>query len=625
WYLESHPAAGFVGGPSVAFGAETDLSQGGFHEGDRFLRVNRARTTSMLRGEVFRAAGGFDEAIREGLEDWDFWLRCAAAGHWGGTVPEYLDWHRRRSSHADRWPDWDGGAREAAFRRELRRRYPRLFATGVPTPALRPSSPPASLADGFPAANRLVKRKRRLLFVVPWLTTGGADKFNLDAVRELTAREWEVTVVTTLGGDHSWQPEFAAATPDVFALSHFLALADVPRFLLYLVRSRGIDLVLVSNSELGYGLLPFLRASCPGVAFVDYCHNEEPQWKEGGYPALSLAARESLDLRLVASRHLAAWMAERGADRARLETVTVNVDTAFWRADPERRAATRRELEIDADLPVILFAGRLVAQKQPRVLARTLRRLARDERRFVALVAGGGPQAKALRRQLEAPELRGRVRLLGEVSTERMRGLMSASDLFFLPSKWEGISLAVYEAMAAGLAVVAADVGGQRELVTPESGVLVEPADEATEAETYARELARLLADPEARRRLGEAARTRVEREFGVERMGARLDDLLRRACESRVPSTRAVAVPAAAGAAAARAVAAAALNRGSMRLWNAAPPAPFSELDRGVRGRLFVWAYRAHQPLYEWYSRRGWRWPKPLRERVKAWLGAPS
>ncbi|MCM2268905.1 MAG: glycosyltransferase family 2 protein, partial [Thermoanaerobaculia bacterium] len=49
WYLESHPAAGFVGGPSVAFGAETDLSQGGFHEGDRFLRVNRARTTSMLR------------------------------------------------------------------------------------------------------------------------------------------------------------------------------------------------------------------------------------------------------------------------------------------------------------------------------------------------------------------------------------------------------------------------------------------------------------------------------------------------------------------------------------------------------------------------------------------------
>ena len=42
----------------------------------------------------------------------DFWLHCASQGYWGTTLPEYLDWYRRRTNHNERWGTWDGGARQ---------------------------------------------------------------------------------------------------------------------------------------------------------------------------------------------------------------------------------------------------------------------------------------------------------------------------------------------------------------------------------------------------------------------------------------------------------------------------------------------------------------------------------
>ena len=63
--------------------------------------------------------------------------------------------------------------------------------------------------------------------------------------------------------------------------------------------------------------------------------------------------------------------------------------------------------------------------------------------------------------------------MLGGVPNEKMRDLLAAADIFFLPSRWEGIALAIYEAMSMGVAVVGAIVGGQAELVTPECGVLI--------------------------------------------------------------------------------------------------------------------------------------------------------
>ena len=523
WFLESNPQYGFVKGFVVGFGAQEYLWERGFHEGRAFLTQNLVNPIGMIRAAVHREVGGYDESNRDGLEDWDFWLRCANAGHWGHTVPHYLDWYRRRPSHNDRWANWDDGPALRSFHEALRRRYPHLWNGAFPQPGAAKHLPQLVLNEEVAYPNRLQKTRPRLLFVVPWLTMGGADKFNLDVVRELTRRGWEVTIATTLQGDYSWLPQFTALTPDVFTLPAFLAVRDYPRFLRYLIESRGVDMVMLSNSEFGYRLLPYLRSRCPGVPVVDYNHMEEEHWNDGGHARSGVDYHSLLDLNIVSSEHLKQWMVARGAAAERVRVCPTNVDTEFWRPDRETRALVRRKLRLDDDLPVLLYCGRICEQKQPNVFARTMLALERRGTRFTALVAGDGPDEPWLREYLAGENLRHRVHLLGAVPNDSVRALMQATDVFFLPSRWEGIALSIYEAMACGVTVVSADVGGQRELVTPDCGVLLPLSDAETEAARYADVLAGLLADPTQRADMGARARARVESTFRLDQMAEQL------------------------------------------------------------------------------------------------------
>jgi hypothetical protein len=111
-----------------------------------------------------------------------------------------------------------------------------------------------------------------------------------------------------------------------------------------------------------------------------------------------------------------------------------------------------------------------------------------------------------------------------------MRELMAISDIFFLPSQMEGISLAIYEAMAMGVVPVGADVGGQRELVTPECGILISRSE--AEQNDYLQALKSLLEDRKRRIQMGFNARQRVVQNFQLEQMGKRMIQLIRCAQE---------------------------------------------------------------------------------------------
>ncbi|MGE3110034.1 MAG: glycosyltransferase [Phycisphaerales bacterium] len=569
WYLHTHPEASWVKGFSVGFGAQEYLWTRGFHEGSAFLRENLATATTMVRrgawerASVGRDGGAFDESNRGGLEDWEFWIRCASLGMWGATIPEYLDWYRRREAApltGDAWQNLSSVDRADSFLETMRSRYPRLYSDHqgefphatpqwhMPFEPVRGDLPlenPVDLVNPQARVDGPGDGARRLLLIAPWLTLGGADKFNLAMTRELTARGWSVTIATTVPGDNSWQPEFTNFTPDVFALPHFLRMPDFPLFLRYLIGSRRPDVVMVSNSELGYHLLPYLRAHHPAPAYVDLCHMEEPWWKNGGYPRYAIGCQPSLDANIVSSEHLKQWMVERGADAGRIKVCHVS-DTRGMTRDDEARQRVRDEQGIEPDELVMLYAGRLVLQKQPRVFAHTMRLVA-EENPFgwACLVAGDGPDMGWLRDFVAEHGLRDRVRLLGAIPQERMRELYSASDVFFLPSQWEGIALSVFEAMATGLAIVGADVGGQRELVTPECGVLMPRGDEAAEAEAFAEHLLALIRDPASARRAGSRGAARIREHFTPEKMAERLEAIFERARELAERAPRETPTPA--------------------------------------------------------------------------------
>jgi glycosyltransferase involved in cell wall biosynthesis len=179
---------------------------------------------------------------------------------------------------------------------------------------------------------------------------------------------------------------------------------------------------------------------------------------------------------------------------------------------PSRREARGRLGLREGDL-VLGYAGEIAEKKG---VGDLLGAMAAIEGAPIALLAGEGPLTAALREEAARAGLGDRFRLLG--SLRPPDDLYAACDLFVLPSHGEAMPLALLEAMAAGRPVVATAVGGIPEAIQEGvEGLLVAPRDRGALASA----IARLLGDAPARERMGRAARARVERSFGVERMAA--------------------------------------------------------------------------------------------------------
>jgi FkbM family methyltransferase len=525
WHLLTFPEYAFTTGYTVGFGSKEYLWQNGFHNGRRFLDENMVNPICLVRKSIHQAVGGHDPENRGGCQDWDFWLKCAAHGYWGSTIREFLDWYRCRDTGREHWVDIVQADKAAEFRARLKQRYPGLWKNKFPQPAILRPAFASSVAAEIPFANRLLKQNPRLLLIVPHFELGGADKFNLDLIRQLQRdRGYEVTVAATRLSNNPWQHEFGGLTPDVFALGQFLHPGDFPLFLRYLITSRQPDAVCLSQSLLAYQLLPYLRAYFPQLPFVDYLHMEE-DLVGGGYPRHSLNHRTQLARTGVTSQHLKNWMTSRGAEAGAIEVCTANVDVEKWRRDRFDSAALAAKWKIDRAKPVILYAGRICEQKQPRVFAEVMRRVAKKNPAFTTLVAGDGPDLPWLKEFVERERLK-QVRFLGALSIDDITELLALADIFFLPSQWEGIALTLFEAMAMSVVPVGAAVGGQPELVTPDCGVLV--CRGPNETGDYTQALLRLLAAPAERSRMAQTARRRVVEKFSIVEMGRRMDAIFR-------------------------------------------------------------------------------------------------
>jgi colanic acid/amylovoran biosynthesis glycosyltransferase len=167
----------------------------------------------------------------------------------------------------------------------------------------------------------------------------------------------------------------------------------------------------------------------------------------------------------------------------------------------------------------LLSVGSLQAYKGHRVLVEACARLRAAGLTFHCRIVGGGRLAEALRRQIASLGLEQAVVLAGPAAESAVAAALADADVFVLPSivapsgQMEGIPVALMEAMAAGLPVVASRLSGIPELVTDgHDGLLTPPGDAVALAQALER-----LADPELRRRLGAAAQRRVRADFDLE------------------------------------------------------------------------------------------------------------
>jgi glycosyltransferase involved in cell wall biosynthesis len=182
----------------------------------------------------------------------------------------------------------------------------------------------------------------------------------------------------------------------------------------------------------------------------------------------------------------------------------------FATVDPARRAALRQEWGFREDQVVVMMSGRLVPIKNHAALLEALATSGNPS--LAAVFVGSGPLETELRARVTELRLNDRVRFLG--FRDDVQDCLSASDILAMPSSNEGLPLALLEAFAAGLAIVATRVGGiPAALGDPTAGVLVPPGD----ADALRMALERLT-DAECRRRFASLARQRAGH-YSVERM----------------------------------------------------------------------------------------------------------
>ena len=237
---------------------------------------------------------------------------------------------------------------------------------------------------------------------------------------------------------------------------------------------------------------------------------------------------------LAVSRDIATELVSRlGWPAAKIEVVynAVDVERVRVAAPP----GLREELGGEEGRPLVLTPARLDAQKgHPTLFAA----IAEGPAALFRL-AGDGPARAPLEALAQRLGIDDRVRFLGR--REDVPELLAACDVFALPSLYEGSSLAVLEAMAAGIPIVSSAIGGTDELIEDgRSGLLVAPGD----AGALAAALRRLLAEPELGAEMAARARERVEGGLRREQMADRVAAVYRELLGERPALAAAEALP---------------------------------------------------------------------------------
>jgi sugar transferase (PEP-CTERM/EpsH1 system associated) len=199
----------------------------------------------------------------------------------------------------------------------------------------------------------------------------------------------------------------------------------------------------------------------------------------------------------------------------------------------QSRVIMRQQLGIENSTVVIGTVGRLDPIKDHRTLFQALDLLLLHGIPALLVIVGDGPERKILENDARARgEVAKRIRFVGE--SKDVLSHLCAFDIFALPSLAEGMSNALLEAMAAGLACVATRVGGNPELIQHgKSGLLFEPGRVAA----LAGYLKSLATDAPLRHSLGMNARSRIQERFSLQRMLSDYTGLYLDAAEHRQPS----------------------------------------------------------------------------------------
>jgi glycosyltransferase involved in cell wall biosynthesis len=363
----------------------------------------------------------------------------------------------------------------------------------------------------------------RIAYMLTSLGVGGAERQVVALAERMAARGHAVALVVL----RPRQPEEVPVTVDIVRLemrknpaSFLFGLAKARRFL----RAFAPDLI-HSHTFPANMAARLLRLLNP-APIISTIHNVY----EGGWPRmLAYWLTDPLSRRTTAVSQSAAdrFLRLKAVPARKCFVLNNGIDTTEFMPSPERRARIRAEIGA-REAFVWLAVGRIAPAKDYPNLLRAFSQVHAAIPTTRLWVAGeaGGPEAAAVQALAAELGLGVSVRWLG--LRRDMAALLDAADGFVLASAWEGMPLAVGEAMAMEKPVVATDAGGVRELAG-EAGAIVPAKNPETLAQAM---LALMQTTPESRSSLGRAARERIQSHFSIDAKADEWETLYRTVLE---------------------------------------------------------------------------------------------
>lgn len=363
----------------------------------------------------------------------------------------------------------------------------------------------------------------RVLWLLKGLGRGGAERLAALIVPQLDCERFTVEVAYMLADKQDHVPELERQGIDVFCLQarRSTDLSWVAR-LRTLLRKGDYDLVHTHSP------LPAVAARLVAGEPTRLVHTEHNLW--GAYRRPTRIANRLTyarnDAVIAVSEGVAGsirpvrWSA-RSAPRP--ETLLHGVDLEDVPSGARARAAARQRLDLDLRTPVVGTVGNLSAKKDHATLLAAIDQVRRGQPEVVLLLVGDGPLRSALEAEVARRGLRDTVRFLG--SRDDVAALLPALDVFALSSRYEGLPIALLEAMGAGVACVSTEVGGIPEALRDGVEGRLVPPDEAG---ALADAIAEVLADPSARARFAAAGQQRVREQFSIDHAVRRTEAIYR-------------------------------------------------------------------------------------------------
>lgn len=469
WTLETNKDAAWAYSDSIGFESQI-YTWNKWFDSEKMKKVNELLAISMVRKSDFNRVNGYGLREKAINEDWNFWLKLLGHDRYPVHMSFYGMWYRRKetgelknaSKNQKRTLEIIEDTASKITKRVKAIQYPKYdYNYDLLSDKIDIITPKC-----------VDNNKINILMILPWMITGGADRFVLDLVSNLDKNKFEITILTTEPNKNVLRQQFEE-NATVYDLTSFLSQKYWLSFINYIIEKNNINLIFNTNSKFGYSILPYLKSKNPNIPIIDYIHMEEWYNRNGGYSRYSTMMKSVIDKTLTCNENSKRILKEHfGRNSEEIETVYIGVDEEKFNPSKFNKNELLEKYGLQNEKRYILsYICRISEQKRPILLLEIVKKLKEKRNDFLVLVVGNGNLLEKMKKKASEMEILENIKFLGNI--EKTEEIYALSDATINCSIKEGLALTSYESLSMGVPVISANVGGQKELITEDVGIVV--------------------------------------------------------------------------------------------------------------------------------------------------------